>query len=117
MVHGIDTQHAGLAVGGGVELADEPVGVADRERELPPAALRRRLVHLELGVELEEFGAALGSWIRRQQRRPTCARLAKKRRLDAPLPLHAVDDSRSPLCERQRTARPVRRRRLSADHR
>jgi hypothetical protein len=43
----------------GVELAHQPVAVQDRQREVPPAALGGRLVHLELVVELEELDGAL----------------------------------------------------------
>ena len=40
-------KHARLAIGRGIELADQPIAVQDRQREVAPAALRRRLVHLE----------------------------------------------------------------------
>src|SRR3954453_13799569 len=47
LVDGVDAQDAGLAVGGGTELADETIVVEDRQREVAPPALRGRLVHLE----------------------------------------------------------------------
>src|SRR5690242_16970491 len=45
LVDRVDPEHAGLAVGDGVELPDEPVAVEDRQREVPPAAFGGRLVH------------------------------------------------------------------------
>ena len=48
-----------LVVGGGVDLSDQAVPVQDRHRPVAPPPLRRRLVHLELVVELEDLGHAL----------------------------------------------------------
>jgi len=55
----VDLQHPGLAAGGGIELADQPVAVQDRQREVPPPALGRGLVHLQLVIELEQLHGAL----------------------------------------------------------
>jgi hypothetical protein len=52
LVERVDPEPAGVAVGGGVELAHQPIAVQHRQREVPPPALGRRLVHLELVVEL-----------------------------------------------------------------
>src|SRR6266702_8868466 len=59
LVDRVDPEHAGLAVGGGVQLSDQPVAVEDRQREVPPAALGGRLVHLQLVVELEQLDRPL----------------------------------------------------------
>jgi hypothetical protein len=55
----VDPEHPGLAVGEGVELADQLVAGQDRQREVPPLALGRGLVHLELVVEAEQLHGAL----------------------------------------------------------
>ena len=81
LVDRVDPQHPGLAVGGGVELAHQPVAVQDRQREVPPAPLGGGLVHLQLVVELEELDGALAVVDQpvegRQQRRPAGERLAE----------------------------------------
>ena len=63
-----------LAVGGGVHLADEPVFVEHGQREVAPAPLRLRLVHLERVLEVEQLlrpRAVVDQPVeRRQQRRP-----------------------------------------------
>jgi hypothetical protein len=51
-------QHRGLAIGGGVDLADQPVVVEDGQCEEPPAPLGLRLVHLQIELELEQFHGA-----------------------------------------------------------
>src|SRR5258705_9471971 len=43
LVDRVHPQHTGLAVGGGVELADQPVLVQDWQRPVAPAALGGRL--------------------------------------------------------------------------
>jgi hypothetical protein len=42
-VDGVHPQHGGLPVGDGVDLADQPVAVEDRQGEVAPAALGRGL--------------------------------------------------------------------------
>jgi hypothetical protein len=54
-VDGVDAEDARVALGGRVELADEPVAVQDWHRSVAPAALGRRFVHLELVVVLEQL--------------------------------------------------------------
>ena len=51
---------AGLAVGGGVDLPDQPVVVQDRQREVAPTSLGLRLVHLQHVLVLEQVGARPG---------------------------------------------------------
>jgi hypothetical protein len=79
LVQGVDPQDPGLAVGGSVELADQPVAVEHRQREVAPPALGDGLVHLQLIVELEQLGHALAvvdePVERGQQRRPAGERL------------------------------------------
>ena len=55
LVDGVDDEGAGLAVGLGVELPDEPVVVEDRQREVAPAAFVLGLVHLEDVLEAPEL--------------------------------------------------------------
>ena len=55
LVDRVDDERAGLAVGLGVELPDEPVVVQDRQREVAPAALVLGLVHLEDVLEAPEL--------------------------------------------------------------
>jgi hypothetical protein len=55
----VDPEHPGLAVGEGVELARQLVAGQDRQREVPPPALGRGLVHLQLVVEAEQLHGAL----------------------------------------------------------
>ena len=90
----------GLAVGGRVELPHQPVAVEDRQREVAPAALGRRLVHLERVLELEQLlgpHAIVDEPVEgRQQRRPSPEAVVQVRRVDAPLALHALDDGRLP---------------------
>src|SRR5271163_4996381 len=59
LVDRVDPQHPGFAVGGGVELAHQLVGVQDRQREISPPALGRGLVHLQLVVELKKLDGPL----------------------------------------------------------
>ena len=96
LVDRIDPEHAGLAVRGGVDLADQPVAVQHRERVVAPSALGRGLVHLELVVEVEQLEGALAvvdePVERRQQRGAPRERTTQQRRVDAPLAFHAVDD-------------------------
>src|SRR6476619_2852167 len=54
LVKGVDGERPRLAVDLGVELANEAVVVEYRQREVAPAPLRRRLVHLEDVLEVEE---------------------------------------------------------------
>ena len=105
-----DEQHAGLAVGPGVELPDQPVAVQDREGVVAPPALGGRLVHLEVVVELEDLGHPLAvvqqPVERREQRGPAGEGLPELRRVDPPLPAHALDDRRLARPRRRRAARP-----------
>jgi hypothetical protein len=55
----VDPEHPGLAVGQGVELAGQLVAGQDRQREVPPPALGRGLVHLQLVVEAEQLDRPL----------------------------------------------------------
>ena len=55
LVDRVDDERAGLAVGLGVELPDEPVVVEDRQRVVAPAALVLGFVHLEDELEAEEL--------------------------------------------------------------
>ncbi len=68
----------------------------DRQREVAPAALRGRLVHLERVLELEQLlgpHAIVDEPVEgRQQRGPALEAVVQVRRVDAPLALHALDD-------------------------
>jgi hypothetical protein len=70
----VDPEHPRLAVGEGVELARQLVAGQDRQREVPPPALGRGLVHLQLVLEAEQLDGALSVMDEpvegRQQRRP-----------------------------------------------
>nr|WP_069111783.1 hypothetical protein [Jiangella alba] len=93
---GVDAQGAGPAVRRRVDLADQPVAVQDGQREVAPAALRDRLEHLQLVVELEQLGHAPAvvdeAVERRQQRRPPGERPAELGGIDPPGAPDAVDD-------------------------
>ena len=93
-------QHGGLAVGGGVDLPDQPVVVEHREGVVAPAALGRGLVHLEGVLELEQLLRAAPvvdePVERRQQRRASLEVGAERGGVDAPLALHALDHGRLP---------------------
>ena len=103
-------KHPGLAVGGGVDLADQSVAVQHRQRVVAPQALGRGLVHLELVVEAEQLERALAivhqPVERRQQRGAPRERTTEQRRVDAPLALHAVDDRGLSPPRRRPTAPP-----------
>src|ERR1051325_10673160 len=74
LVDRVHAEDARLAVGGRVELPDQAVAVENREGEVAPAALGRRLVHLERVFEVEELlraDAVVDETVeRRQERRP-----------------------------------------------
>ena len=72
LVDRVHPQDGGLAVGGGVDLPDQPVLVEHREGEVAPAALGRGLVHLEGVLELEQL-LARGAGRRRAGRTATAA--------------------------------------------
>ena len=72
LVDGVHTERRRLAVGGRVELSDEPVVVEDRQREVSPAPLVGRLVHLEEVLEVEELLGA-DAVVDRAGRRATAA--------------------------------------------
>jgi hypothetical protein len=55
----VDPEHSGFAVSGGVELTHQLIPGQDRQREVPPPALGRGLVHLQLVVELKKLHGAL----------------------------------------------------------
>ena len=55
LVHGPNVEHRGLAIGRRVDLADQPVAVEDRQREVAPPPVGRRLVHLEQVFEVEQL--------------------------------------------------------------
>jgi hypothetical protein len=70
----VDPEHPGLAVGEGVELARQLVPGQDRQREVPPPAPGRGLVHLQLVLEAEQFGhplAVVDQPVERRQQRGT----------------------------------------------
>ena len=100
LVDGVDAQHALVTLGGGVELADQPVAVQDRQRVVAPDPLGLRLVHLQHVVELEERVEPLAVHHqpveRRQQRRAALevVEVLEVRRVDPPLPAHALDHGR-----------------------
>jgi hypothetical protein len=100
LVDGVDTEHALVALGGGVQLADQPVAVQDRQRVVAPDPLGLRLVHLQHVVEAEQLVEALAVHHqpveRRQQRGATLevAEPLEVRRLHPPRPLHALDHGR-----------------------
>src|SRR6478736_3786536 len=59
LVDRVDLEDSGLAVRRRVDLPDQAVAVDDRQRVVAPAALGRRLVHLERVLEVEQLlGAA-----------------------------------------------------------
>src|SRR6188474_2703568 len=55
LVDRVHSEDAGVTVGEGIDLPDEPVVVENRQREVAPAPLRRRLVHLERVLEVEQL--------------------------------------------------------------
>ena len=65
-------RHPGFAVGGGVELAHQPVVIKDRQCEVPPPALGGWLVHLQLVVEFEQLDGALAVMDEPVERRQQC---------------------------------------------
>ena len=58
LVQGVDAERAGVAVHGGVELADEAVAVEDRQREVAPPPSGPGLVHLQRVLVVEELAEA-----------------------------------------------------------
>ena len=84
LVDRVHPQRGGLAVGGGVELPDQPVVVEDRQGEVAPAALGRGLVHLERVLVVEQLlgaDAVVDEPVeRRQQRRAPLELLAERGR-------------------------------------
>jgi hypothetical protein len=74
LVDGVHAQDARIAVGGGVELADEPVAEQDRQRVVAPAALGGGFVHFQLVVEVEQFDLRLRSAISRSKGDSSAAR-------------------------------------------
>ena len=97
LVDGVDAQHAGCAVGGGVDLPDQAVTVEDGKRPVAPAPGGGRLVHLQLVVELEQLGHPLAvehqPVQRRQQRGATLELVVELHRVDPPDTRNAGDDS------------------------
>src|SRR3954447_9783084 len=75
LVDGVYTEHGRFAVCNSVEFPDEAVTVQDWQREIAPAPLRSRLVHLERVLELEQLlrtAPVVDQPVeRRQQRRPS----------------------------------------------
>src|SRR4051812_29944347 len=96
LVDRVHSQHRNLAVCERVEFPDEAVTVQDRQREVAPAPLRSRLVHLERVLELEELLRAAPVVDQpvegRQQRCPTLELLSEGGRVDSPLASRALDD-------------------------
>jgi MFS family permease len=88
LVDGVDDEHAGLAVGGRVQLADEPVAVQDGQGVVPPPALVPGLVHLEDVLEVEELLGAdpvVHQPVEgREQRGAPLERQVQVRRVDSP---------------------------------
>ena len=99
-VNRVHLEDGGLAVGGGVDLPDEPVVVEHREGEVAPAAFGRGLVHLEGVLELEQLLRAAPvvdePVERRQQRRPPLEVAAERGGVDAPLAFDPLDHGRLP---------------------
>jgi hypothetical protein len=91
-----DDERARLPVSRRVELADEPVVVEHRQREIAPPPLLLGLVHLEDVLEAEELLGAdpvVDEPVkRRQQCRATRERQPGVCRVDPPRALEAVDD-------------------------
>ncbi len=83
-----------LPVGGGVDLADQPVVVQHRQREVAPPAGGGGLVHLQRVLEAEQLqrpAAVVHEPVERgQQRRPAGPRAVELVGVDPPLPRHAL---------------------------
>ena len=98
LVDRVDEEPAGLAVGGGVELPDQPVAVQDRQGEVAPAPLRGGLVHLQDVLELEEVlhahAVADHRVERRQQGGAPVERQPDLGGVDPPLTVGALDHGR-----------------------
>ena len=98
-MHPVDREDAGPAVGGGVELADEPVAVQDRQRVVPPAPLRGRLVHLQLVLvpeDLKGTDAVVHQPVERGKQRGAASEVSddvpvEVRRVHSPPALDALD--------------------------
>ena len=81
LVDRVHLQDARLAVGRRVDLADQLVAVEDRQREIAPAPLVLRLVHLEQVVEVEQLagpGPVVGQAIERRQQRGSSRRSPRR---------------------------------------
>ena len=96
-MHSAEAEPSRVPFGGGVDLADQLVAVQDRQGPVAEPALRLRLVHLELVVELEQLRHPLAvenqAVERGQQRDATRERLVVEvGRIDAPGASDAVDD-------------------------
>jgi hypothetical protein len=98
LVDGVHGQPAVLAVGRGVDLADQPVVVQDRQGEVPPPPRVPRLVHLQDVLDVEELqgpAAVVHQPVeRREQRGAAGERPTDRLRVHAPLPGRALDDRR-----------------------
>lgn len=100
LVNRVDDESVGGAARTSIDLADQPVIVQDRQRELSPDATTCRFVHLERSVELEQTGDTLRvghqpvEW--RMQGRATLEGSTKLIRVDPPAPRYTVDRRRFP---------------------
>lgn len=91
----VDPKDAGVAICGGIELADQSVAVQDREGEESPATLGVGLAHLQLVVEVEELHQPLTivdqPVERGQQGDPPRDRLIQPERIDPPFAPDTLD--------------------------